>query len=114
MEEWKRDLKGVPPETEKKKKKKHESEVNLKWATPKTLCTQGPKIEYSQKKIVFSTMGISGPFFAGFGVCSDDWKKGKKKTKMKKHEKKKKRENEETSKMIKYQKKRKINEHDGT
>ena len=43
---------------------------------------RGPNIKFSQKKIVLFTKGTSRRFFAGFGVCPDDWKKEKKETKM--------------------------------
>ena len=50
-----------------KEKKKHESEVTLKWASPnKNPVHRGPKIEFSQKEIVFFTIGTSGRFFVGF------------------------------------------------
>ena len=76
----------------KKKKRRHEGEVTLKWAlnNPSSPVHRGPKIKFSQKKIVFVTTGTSRRFFAGFGVCSDDWKNQISKKKMKKEKKKKK------------------------
>ena len=42
------------------------------------------KIGFSQKGNVIFTIGISQRFFAGFGVCSGDWKNKKRKTRVEK------------------------------
>ena len=57
--------------------KKHESEVTLKWATP-DLSTVVQKTNFHKGSRPLFTAGTSR-FFASFGVCSDDWKKKKKK-----------------------------------
>ena len=89
------------PKKRKRKNKKAKSPSN--GPLPNPLVHRNPKIEFSQKEIVFYTIGTSGRFFAGFGACSDDWKK-KKRKKKKAKEKKKKMEKQKKRKNCKKQK----------
>ena len=68
-------------------------EVTLKWTTPKP-CPPRPKTsKFHMRKSSFFTIGTVRLFFAGFGVCSDDWQK-----KEKEKEKRRKKRNVEKQK----------------
>ena len=64
-------------------KMKKESGVTLKWAiTDPTFFYRGPKFKFSQKKIVFFTVGLLDDFFARFWRLLGRLKKNKEKTKI--------------------------------
>ena len=54
-------------------------EVTLKWTTPINTCPPRPnKSNFHMRKSSFYNRSCSTFFFAGFGVCSDDWRKKEK------------------------------------
>ena len=77
------------------KRKRKSKDMKVKSSSHGPLLTlpvhRGPKSNFQKKKFVLFTTGTSLRFFAGFGVCSDPWKKKKQKKKLEKNEKNRKR-----------------------
>ena len=57
-------------------------EVTLKWTAPKPCPPRPNTSKFHMRKSSFFTIGAVRLFFAGFGVCSDDWRKKKEEEEM--------------------------------
>ena len=94
-------------------KMKAGSPSNGPFLIPCHLVHRGPK--KTQKKIVFLEQELFDDFFAGFGICLDDWKKKKEKEEDEKEnekleKKKKKKQGKKKSENMKWTKMKKNEE----
>ena len=79
IEAKKNRISSKPRKEKKRKNMKAKSPSNGPLLT--TRSTEAQKPNFHIRKSSFFTIGTSGRVFAGFGVCSDDWKKKKMKKK---------------------------------
>ena len=92
-EKWKNGKetsKGYHPRRRKRKRKNMKAKSTLNGPHLKPCAPKAQKSNIHKRKSFFLQWEFLDLFLLGFGVCSDDWKKEKKKNEDEKHEKKEK------------------------